>query len=183
MACFVPTSAPDRSRLFQHWLRRLLSSFWLLGWGALIWTAPGWTGLASAHPIAQLAPEPSPTATSESSDPEPEISPSPQPPQRLGSFRVGNRTPYPVRLVILLRSGERVLTPERAHWDFAPGEGGNEGLLLSLGTEPLQISPGDVVIAFTIDGTRQYWGPNVVGESLSPFWDPQQQVWSMILQP
>lgn len=182
MVCSFPASAPDRSRPLQRWLRRVLSSLWLLGWGAWVWTIPGWTGLVWADPIAQLSPEPSPAAPSDPT-PNPEISPSPQPPQRLGSFRVGNRTPYPIRLVILLRSGERVLTPERAHWDFAPGEGGNEGLLLSLGTEPLQISPGDVVIAFTIDGTRQYWGPNVVGESLSPFWDPQQQVWSMILQP
>jgi hypothetical protein len=102
---------------------------------------------------------------------------------RTGSFRVGNRTPYPIRLVILMRSGERLINPETAHWDFAPGEGGSEGLVLSLGEEPLQISPGDIVVAFTLDGTRRYWGPNVVGESLAPFWNGESSSWSMILQP
>ncbi|MCF2970742.1 hypothetical protein L1047_05975 [Synechococcus sp. Nb3U1] len=102
---------------------------------------------------------------------------------RTGSFRVGNRTPYPIRLVILMRGGERLINPETAHWDFAPGEGGSEGLVLSLGEEPLQISPGDIVVAFTLDGTRRYWGPNVVGESLAPFWNGESSSWSMILQP
>ena len=147
----------------------------MIGWGTV-----GWATIAWADPVAPLSPSASPQIPR---GVQPRVSPSPQPPQRLGSFRVGNRTPHPIRLVVLLRSGERLLTPERAHWDFAPGEGGNEGLLLSLGEDPLQISPGDVVVAFTIDGTRQYWGPNVVGESLSPFWDARQQVWSMILQP
>ncbi len=102
---------------------------------------------------------------------------------RTGPFRVGNRTPHPIRLVILLRSSSRLTNPETAHWDFAPGEGGSQGLLLSLGEEPLQIGPGDVVVAFTLDGTRRYWGPNVVGESLAPFWDEASGSWSMILQP
>ncbi|MEN9226396.1 MAG: hypothetical protein Q6M54_13095 [Thermostichus sp. DRC_bins_24] len=102
---------------------------------------------------------------------------------RSGAFRVGNRTPYPIRLVILMRGGERLINPETAHWDFAPGEGGSEGLVLSLGEEPLQIGPGDIVVAFTLDGTRRYWGPNVVGESLAPFWHGESRSWSMILQP
>mgnify|MGYP001042939993 FL=1 len=102
---------------------------------------------------------------------------------RTGSFRVGNRTPHPVRVVILMRSGGRLLNPETAHWDFAPGEGGSEGLVLSLGEKPLQIGPGDIVVAFALDGTRRYWGPNVVGESLAPFWNEESGSWSMILQP
>jgi hypothetical protein len=102
---------------------------------------------------------------------------------RTGAFRVGNRTPHPIRLVILMRSGGRLLNPETAHWDFAPGEGGSEGLVLSLGEEPLQIGPGDIVVAFTLDGTARYWGPNVVGESLAPFWNEESGFWSMILQP
>ncbi|MFQ3584750.1 MAG: hypothetical protein SNJ85_07435, partial [Cyanobacteriota bacterium] len=121
-------------------------------------------------------------------DPSPPLEPSfpplpTTPAARTGSFRVGNRTPYPIRLVILLRGGERLLNPETAHWDFAPGEGGSEGLVLSLGEEPLQISPGDIVVAFTLDGSRRYWGPNVVGESLAPFWNGESSSWSMILQP
>jgi hypothetical protein len=115
---------------------------------------------------------------------EPVLSPQAAPTSaRTGPFRVGNRTPHPVRLVILMRSGERMINPETAHWDFAPGEGGSEGLLLSLGEEPLQIGPGDIVVAFALDGTRRYWGPNVVGESLAPFWDGESGSWSMILQP
>ncbi len=102
---------------------------------------------------------------------------------RTGSFRVGNRTPHPVRVVILMRSSGRLLNSETAHWDFAPGEGGSEGLVLSLGEEPLQIGPGDIVVAFALDGTRRYWGPNVVGESLAPFWNEESGSWSMILQP
>lgn len=105
------------------------------------------------------------------------------PTARTGAFRVGNRTPYPIRLVILLRGGQRLPNSETAHWDFAPGEGGSEGLLLSLGEEPLQINPGDIVVAFSLDGSRRYWGPNVVGESLAPFWSEESSSWSMILQP
>ncbi len=120
------------------------------------------------------------------SDPDEIPTPNSSPIQpRSGFLRVGNRTPYPVRIVVLLRGGEHLINPKPAHWDFAPGEGGTEGLMLSLGeeAEPLQISPGDVIVAFTIDGTRRYWGPNVAGESLAPFWDPQNESWSMILQP
>ncbi|GAB4211478.1 MAG: hypothetical protein OHK0012_03990 [Synechococcales cyanobacterium] len=95
------------------------------------------------------------------------------------TFRVGNRSPHPVRVVLLQRQGGS----EPAHWDFAPGEGGSEGLLLSLGEEPLILRPGDVVVSFALDGSRRYWGPNVVGESVAPFWDPVRRIWSMVLQP
>ncbi|MFS8820859.1 hypothetical protein NW805_10425 [Synechococcus sp. W60.1] len=87
---------------------------------------------------------------------------------RTGPFRVGNRTPHPVRLVILMRSGERMINPETAHWDFAPGEGGSEGLLLSLGEEPLQIGPGDIVVAFALDGTRRLLGAQCGGRVSGP---------------
>lgn len=60
---------------------------------------------------------------------EPVLSPQAAPTSaRTGPFRVGNRTPHPVRLVILMRSGERMINPETAHWDFAPGEGGSAAL-------------------------------------------------------
>lgn len=94
-------------------------------------------------------------------------------------FRVGNRSPHPVRVVLLKRRGNG----DPAHWDFAPGEGGSEGLLLSLEEDPLILEPGDVVVSFALDGSRRYWGPNIVGESQAPFWDPMRRIWSMILQP
>jgi len=94
-------------------------------------------------------------------------------------FRVGNRSNHPVRVVILKRRGNG----DPAHWDFAPGEGGSEGLLLSLEEDPLVLQPGDVVVSFALDGSRRYWGPNIVGESVAPFWDPVRRIWSMILQP
>ncbi len=94
-----------------------------------------------------------------------------------GFFRVGNRTPFPIRLVVLLRSGDYLVQPERAYWDFAPGEGGQGGLVLSVGEDPLELRPGDVVVGFAIDGTGQYWGPWVVGESQYPGWNPRQQGW------
>lgn len=98
---------------------------------------------------------------------------------QIGFFRAGNRTTHPVRFVVMLRGSD----PQIIHWDFAPGEGGAEGLPLSTGTEPLQLKPGDITLAFSLDGSRRYWGPNVVGESSSPFWDPSRQDWSGILQP
>ncbi len=104
-------------------------------------------------------------------------------PVRSGPFRVGNRTPFPLRLVTLRRSGGGILSPERAHWDFAPGEGGREGLLLSLGEDPLALSTGDVVVAFTLDGTGRYWGPFVAGSTPYPDWDPDVEVWLLPLPP
>jgi hypothetical protein len=85
--------------------------------------------------------------------------------------------------VVLLRSGEPKGGAQVFHWDFAANEGGNEGLPLSLEEDPLLIRPGEIIIAFSLDGSQRYWGPNLVGESLSPFWEPSLDVWSMILQP
>ncbi|MFS8885082.1 hypothetical protein [Synechococcus sp. H70.2] len=145
----------------------------------LVWSLVATRGLA-AHLMATSPPPSSREGGASSVLTSPAVSPTSA---RTGPFRVGNRTPHPIRLVILLRSSSRLTNPETAHWDFAPGEGGSQGLLLSLGEEPLQIGPGDIVVAFTLDGTRRYWGPNVVGESLAPFWDEESGSWSMILQP
>lgn len=102
-----------------------------------------------------------------------------------GSLRVGNRTDRPIRLVLLLRSGSRNAwnQVEPLNWDFAPGEGGSEGLLLSLPNGKVTLSKGDIIFAFATDGSRAYWGPNIVGETDAPFWDKERQEWSMVLQP
>ena len=102
---------------------------------------------------------------------------------REGILRIGNRTPYPLRVVLHRRSGiDSSDIP--AHWDFAPGEGGSAGLIMSLKErEPLVVRPGDVIVAFAIDGSRRYWGPNVVSETVAPFWNESDRSWTMILQP
>jgi hypothetical protein len=102
-----------------------------------------------------------------------------------GILRVGNRTEHPVRIVLL--SGKRDRTSwngvEPVNWDFAPSEGGTEGLLLSLPTGQVKIAQGDIIFAFATDGSRLYWGPNIVGQTISPFWDGDRREWSMVLQP
>ncbi len=112
--------------------------------------------------------------------PRPTVIPGTQP----GTLRVGNRTDHPVRLVVLVRSaGRNGSASEPLNWDFAPGEGGEEGLLLSLPADKVQLRAGDIIFAFATDGSRAYWGPNVVGQTDAPFWDKRRQEWSMILQP
>jgi hypothetical protein len=102
-----------------------------------------------------------------------------------GALRVGNRTEHPVRIVLL--SGKRNRANwsgvEPLNWDFAPSEGGAEGLLLSLPTGQVKVAQGDIIFAFATDGSRIYWGPNVVGQTTSPFWDKDRREWSMVLQP
>jgi hypothetical protein len=71
---------------------------------------------------------------------------------------------------------------EPVHWDFAPGEGGYQGLLLSLPGGDLQLQPGDVLIAFAQDGSQQYWGPYVVGETPIPQWNPAYGEWQLRLE-
>ncbi len=108
---------------------------------------------------------------------------------KLGTLRVGNQTDHPVRVVLMLRSpknpsaNKQARPQESIHWDFAPGEGGVRGLKLSLPETDVRVAVGDVVVAFAIDGTRRYWGPNIVGETTAPFWNAKTHEWSMILQP
>ncbi|NMF58815.1 hypothetical protein [Pseudanabaena yagii] len=105
--------------------------------------------------------------------------------ENIGSLRVGNRTDRSVRIVLLSRitSQNEWHAIEPLNWDFAPNEGGKEGLLLSLPNYKVLIGKGDVIFAFATDGSRTYWGPNIVGETDAPFWDSQNKEWSMVLQP
>lgn len=113
-----------------------------------------------------------------------------------GGLRVSNPTDHPVRVALLAQqpqanSAQAALTPtgkapvygQPAHWDFAPGEGSSQGLILSLPEGNLQLKKGDVLVAFAQDGSRRYWGPYVVGETDQPLWQDQSSEWQLNLQP
>ncbi|MBC7971572.1 MAG: hypothetical protein H7Z11_15860 [Verrucomicrobia bacterium] len=119
---------------------------------------------------------------------------------RQGVFRVGNPTNYPVRVALLSRktpvqterakgksqsaeAGDQPLYELPAHWDFAPEEGGRQGLLVSLPDRALKLKKGDVLVAFAQDGSGRYWGPYVVDETAQPLWNAKAVEWRLILQP
>ncbi|BAC91690.1 hypothetical protein [Gloeobacter violaceus] len=98
---------------------------------------------------------------------------------RNGEVRVGNKTPYPVRVVVTKADGSL----EGAFWDFAPGEGGTEGIRLALADRPIVLGEGDVITIFTVDGSRRYWGPSIIGRTNAPFWDAKRRLWTTVLRP
>lgn len=112
------------------------------------------------------------------------------PPNAIGFLRVGNHTEHPIRLALLQRAPTApnptplppLVSPEPFHWDFAPGEGWVQGLILSLPEGDLSLIPGDVLVAFAQDGSHRYWGPFVVGETDLPYWHPEQQEWQLLIQ-
>ncbi len=107
--------------------------------------------------------------------------------QNLGTLRMSNQTNQPVRLALLARqsTGKKVKTHHDipAHWDFAPQEGSEKGLLLSLPQGSLKLEKGDILVAFAQDGSRRYWVTYVVGETPSPSWNTQSKEWQLILNP
>ncbi len=112
---------------------------------------------------------------------------SPEPVRRIGEgdLRITNQTDQPVRVALLARqlgTNSEASEPP-AHWDFAPGEGSREGLILSLPQGNLNLKKGDILVAFAIDGSRRYWGPYVVGETPVPIWNQQTSEWQLVLQP
>ena len=100
-----------------------------------------------------------------------------------GSLRVSNRSEHPVRVALLSKRQAEKSYGKPAHWDFAPGEGGGKGLMLSLPEGKLQIQKGDILVVFAQDGSRRYWGPYVAGETASPAWNSTAREWQLILQP
>ena len=135
-----------------------------------------------------------PTPTSKPTEPvKQDTSPvsSPEPAERrsgLGALRMSNQTDQPVRVALLARqSGETSAGQSTygapAHWDFAPGEGSRQGLILSLPEGNLKLKKGDILVAFAQDGSRRYWGPYVVGETATPIWNRQTSEWQLTLQP
>jgi hypothetical protein len=100
-----------------------------------------------------------------------------------GSLRVSNPTAHPIRVALLARESSDQAYSEPAHWDFSPLEGRTQGLLLSLPQGNLKLKKGDILVAFAQDGSRQYWGPFVVGGTSIPVWNPEKGEWVLNLQP
>lgn len=103
-----------------------------------------------------------------------------------GTLRVSNQTDQPVRMALLARDAPTSIDGTNygkpAHWDFAPGEGSSQGLILSLPDTDLKLKKGDVLVAFAQDGSRRYWGPYVVGETPTPVWNNKSE-WQLIFKP
>jgi len=100
-----------------------------------------------------------------------------------GTLRVGNLTPHPIRIVLQSRANaSNISGSEPVSWDFVPNEGGDGGLQLSLPQARIEVSKGDIIFAFATDGSRIYWGPNVVGESGAVVWQGDRREWSFILK-
>ncbi|MFN6535441.1 MAG: hypothetical protein RM021_003575 [Nostoc sp. EkiNYC01] len=107
-----------------------------------------------------------------------------------GTLRMSNQTDQPVRLALLARQsvakgsgGKQTNYDVPAHWDFAPQEGSDKGLILSLPQNNLKVEKGDILVAFAQDGSRRYWGPYVVGETQLPKWNSQSKEWQLVLSP
>ena len=106
-----------------------------------------------------------------------------------GALRVRNQTEQPLRVALLTQSATNSSATskpkygEPVHWDFAPGEGSSQGLILSLPEGNLKLHKGDVIVAFAQDGSRRYWGPFVVGETDAPVLNRKTSEWQLILQP
>ncbi|AFY35521.1 hypothetical protein [Calothrix sp. PCC 7507] len=102
-----------------------------------------------------------------------------------GTLRMINQTNQPVRLALLVRQsavkGSKTNYDLPAHWDFAPKEGSEKGLLLSLPNGNLKLEKGDILVAFAQDGSRRYWGPYVVGETSTPQWNSRNREWRLVL--
>ncbi|MEG4168846.1 MULTISPECIES: hypothetical protein [unclassified Microcoleus] len=154
-----------------------------------------WPSQATAYPPT---PPVSPVATGSAdtaSEPKPDSTPTPaQSEEELlssipvdakaaGSLRVSNRSEHPVRVALLSKREAEKSYGKPAHWDFAPGEGGDKGLMLSLPEGKLQVKRGDILVVFAQDGSRHYWGPYVAGETPSPAWNSTAGEWQLILQP
>lgn len=100
-----------------------------------------------------------------------------------GGLLVSNRTDHPVRVALLAQTPSQAGYNIPAHWDFAPAEGSINGLNLSLPEGKLKLKLGDILVVFAQDGSREYWGPYVVGKTNSPVWDKQAAQWQLIIQP
>jgi hypothetical protein len=181
----------------------LLSRFSIMAW---IETAPPElqpqeeeADLAAPSPPSDIPPAPaaiapaSPDAVSEPADPVVPEEIAIAPANYRGKLRVSNQTIHPVRVALLSQLpseseelSENAVVPvyrEPAHWDFAPQEGSERGLILSLPDGELEMQSGDVVIAFAQDGSRRYWGPYVVGETDAPVWNAETSEWLLLIRP
>jgi hypothetical protein len=153
------------------------------------------TEASSSMPLATVEPLPSPVTPNAIATPtrsSPLWNPNPEVPSNpvTGVLRVSNQTGYPVRLVLLAANDTSANEAENnstyaapAHWDFAPAEGSSQGLILSLPEGTLTVKPGDILTAFSLDGSQVYWGPHVVGSTGQPTWNRRVSEWQLILKP
>lgn len=139
-------------------------------------------------PAAKPSPSPLPTSTDALSNGKKEDAASPTTSPKpssgasdRGGLRVSNQTDYPIRLALLARQPSVKPYAKPAHWDFSPGEGSTNGLVLSLPEGKLLLAKGDVLVAFAEDGSRRYWGPYVLGETSSPVWNGEVGEWQLVL--
>ena len=148
------------------------------------------TVLPPTPPLSRVAT----ASTDTANQPKPDSIPTPEPleesnssipvnAEATGSLRVSNRSDRPVRVALLSKPQAEKSYGKPAHWDFAPGEGGGKGLMLSLPEGKLQVKQGDILVVFAQDGSRRYWGPYVAGETASPAWNRTAGEWQLILQP
>lgn len=145
-----------------------------------LWIEPS-TSKDSTQPVIEVAPD----VVS------PSVSPAPAPlsPQRplANGLRIRNTSPYAIRVVLMAQADAQsnpTANPYRApvHWDFAPHEGSKAGLLLSVPEGNLTLKPGDVLVAFALDGSRHYWGPYVVGKTRGLTQSAASE-WQLVLNP
>ncbi|MGF1513524.1 MAG: hypothetical protein ACFB5Z_07495 [Elainellaceae cyanobacterium] len=129
----------------------------------------------------------------------------PPTPDSAGTLRVSNQTIHAVRIALLPQETAIAAPPappnsaaansdparnlarnlefsEAVHWDFAPGEGSLDGLLLSLPDGQQTIQAGDILVAFAQDGSQRYWGPYVVGVTSLPVRQAGSSEWRLTLQ-
>lgn len=145
-------------------------------------SAPAPSITPSLAPTQTPAPSPAAVETPSAPSPSPIATASPNASgDRIGSLRVSNRTTQPLRVALLPSDGNQYQEP--VQWDFAPEEGSDRGLKLSLPEGDLQVRDGDVLVAFAQDGSRRYWGPYVLGKTNLPRWVATSQEWQLILQP
>lgn len=192
---------------------RKVGGRFVVGWGVLVAIAMAGTGLAISHfgnpsgtertKSGLTAPEVAPSTLEGTKPSTPLLSPAPAIAQatgtaqsgaiagRQGLLRISNQTEQVIRVALLIKksakngSGEdaQALYEPPAHWDFDPGEGSEKGLVVSLPKRNLKLKPGDILVAFAQDGSRQYWGPYVVGATPTPTWEPKTREWDLVLAP
>jgi len=136
-------------------------------------------------PQTQL-PDSLPTEVLASPGPPPKQSPLPSPKPVPDALRVSNQTSKAVRVVLRAQNldpSNQTTYLEPVHWDFAPSEGSQQGLLLSLPERNLKLRTGDILIAFALDGSHRYWGPYIVGKTTFPQKRGQPGEWHLTLQP
>jgi len=92
---------------------------------------------------------------------------------RLGSLRVGNPTPLPLKVLLTRTDGSHQV------WTLAPRQGQSEGQALT----NLAVAEGDLLLILATDGSRRYWGPNILGFTPAPFWDGKRRIWSTLVRP